>query len=74
MAKVKIYLDKGETIQDAEEQLSKALALHSTGDVHVEESFDDPAMIHAQEEMENIHKKVYDDMIAEIMEIINGEY
>jgi hypothetical protein len=74
MAKVKIYLDEGETIQDAEEQLRKALDLHSSGDIHVEESFDDPAMIHAEQEMVNMHKKVYDDMMKEIIDIINGEY
>lgn len=74
MAKVKIFLEKGESMADAEEMLSKALKLHSSGDIHVEESFDDPAMIHAAERMQNIHEDIYDDMLKEILEEINKEY
>ena len=74
MPKVKIYLEKGETIEEAEELLRKALDLHSSGDIHVEESYDDPAMIHTQERMEEIHNKIYDEMLQEVIEAINEEY
>lgn len=74
MATVKIFLSKNESMSDAEEALSKALQLHSSGDIHVEESFDDPAMIHVSERMENIHEVIYKEMISEIIDELNKEY
>lgn len=74
MAKVKIFLDKNETIEDAEELLKKALELHSTGDIHVDESWDDPAMVDVQDRAVEVHKRIYDDMIDEIINAINEEY
>lgn len=74
MPKVKIFLAPNESIEDAEELLRKALNLHANGDVHVEESFDDPAMIDTQNRMENIHKQIYKEMVDEIIEELDKEY
>ena len=74
MAKVKIILEKGESPSDADAMLLKALQLHSTGDVHIDESFDDPAMIDAAAHLERIHKQIYSEMLEEINDVIDAEY
>jgi hypothetical protein len=74
MAKVKIYLAPGETTQDAEDSLLKALNHHNSGDVHSSHSFQDPAMIAVADRMESTHKKIYQDMLTEIFEELDKDY
>jgi len=73
MSKIKIYLDEGEDEYEVESQLLKALLHHSEGDVHLEESFDDPAMVDVSQRMDTIHEQVYREMIAEITELIEED-
>lgn len=74
MAKVKILLEKGETPADADEALLKALAHHATGDAHDEDVFDDPAMMHMAQRLEEIHTKIQADMLREISDLLDKEY
>ena len=73
MAKVKIILEKGETDRDAEDALLKAITSHNTGEAHVE-GFDDPAMNDVTNKMEELHKKMYQEMLEEINEALDSEY
>lgn len=74
MAKVKIFLEDGETLQDAEDSLFKAMNLHNSGDIHSSHSFQDPAMAILAAEMESIHNKIYKEMLDEIFETLDKEY
>lgn len=74
MAKVKIILEKGETQHDAEQALVKALNHHSSGDVHSSHSFQDAAMVDTANRMEEIYKKIHQDMIQEIGEALDEDY
>ena len=74
MAKIKILLEPGETEIDADAAIHKAMEFHANGDVHDEEAFDDPAMVHMAQRMEELHTKAYDAMIREIIETLNKEY
>lgn len=74
MAKVKIFLEENETVQDAEDSLFKALNHHNSGDVHASHTFQDPAMVAVADRMEDIHKKIYQDMMTEIFEVLDKEY
>lgn len=73
MAKVKIILDSGETIQEAEDSLIKAITSQDRGEAHTE-SFDDPAMQSVVNKMEEIHKKIYQEMLADINEALDKDY
>lgn len=70
MAEVKILLQKGESIDDAEDLLFKAL----TKKLNPEESFNDPAMIDLSEHVMRIHKQMYVDMIREISDALDAEF
>lgn len=74
MAKVKIILEKGEDQLDADYALQKALELHTSGNIHQGELFDDPAMVHAAQRMEEIHARIYNEMIREINEVLDQEF
>lgn len=74
MAKVKIFLEPGETTQDAEDLLFKALNHHNTGEVHSSHSFQDPAMVSVAHKMESIHSKIYQEMLEEIFEALDKDY
>lgn len=74
MPNVKIILDKDETQEEAENMLLKALTSHVNGDIHVKESFEDPAMIDAWNRLSKLHDDVYKDMIAEINDALDSEY
>lgn len=74
MAKVKILLEPGETELDADIAIQKAFDYHSSGDAHIEEAFDDPAMVHTAQRLEEIHEKIYIEMIREITEQLDKEY
>lgn len=73
MAKVKIFLSPGETQQDVEEVLFKALNHHNSGDVH-QENFEDPAMTDLVHKLESTHKKIYSEMLQEISETLDEDY
>ena len=73
MPKVRIYLDPGETELDAAHALQKALDVQSSGAAHDEETFDDPAMNHVADRMEEIHARIYTDMLREISDVLDEE-
>lgn len=73
MTKVKIIAENGETIDEAEEKLYKAMNSHRTGDMHTEE-FSDPAMKDLLDRMKAKHGDMYEDMMREIFEVLDEEY
>jgi hypothetical protein len=74
MGKVKIYLDEGETLEEAEEDLQKALNFHSSGEIHDEDSYQDPAMRDLTNLLEQLHKKAYDNIIREVIQALDKDY
>lgn len=74
MARVKILLESGETELDADQALQKALDHHTGGGAHDEEAFDDPAMVHMAERLEDAHNRIYNDMIREISGVLDEGY
>lgn len=74
MAKIKILLEKGETMKSAEDALHKALNLHSSGDVHNAETFEDSATQDLTNRIVNLHAEIYSEMISEIMDELDSEY
>jgi hypothetical protein len=74
MADIKIILKKDETIEQVDNLLFKALDLHASGDVHLEESFDDPAMISTFDQLEKTQKQIYMEMLEEIFMEIDKQY
>jgi len=72
--KVKIKLEGKETVLEAEELLFKALSLHRSGDVHLNESFDDPVMVDISNKMEKIHEDIYQEMMDEVIEALDEDY
>lgn len=74
MSKVKIFLGKNETIEEAELDLFKALNHHVSGEVHQSDSFDEPAIKSAADQLEIIHQEIYKEMIDEINLELEKEY
>lgn len=74
MANIKILLEPNETQLDADHALQKALEHHSSGGAHDDEAFDDPAMVDMAQRLEQLHSKIYADMIREIIEALDSEY
>lgn len=74
MAKLKIELESGEDILEADEAIFKALNLHRTGDAHLRESFDDPAMVDLSQRLFKLHEDVYKDLIQEINAALDEDY
>lgn len=74
MAKVKIFLEPGETVEDAESSLLKAMNHHNSGDVHSSHSFTDPAMVDVSHRLINLHDKIYDEMLQEIFMALDKDY
>lgn len=72
MPQVKILLEPGETQEQAEEILLKALKHKQSLDP--EESFGDPAMTDMSHKLFKAHADMYPDMIAEINEALDAEY
>ena len=66
--KVKVELEKGETRDEAEEALYKALSSQRDGSTHGDQ-FPDPAMEH----MANKLKKQYNDIWVEMLREISEE-
>jgi hypothetical protein len=74
VAKVKIILDKDETLEVAEANLMKALNFHNSGDAHLEEQFIDPAMIKVADKLEKMHADMYESMLKEISEALDLDF
>jgi hypothetical protein len=72
--KVKILLEQGETIADADQALFKALSHHASGDAHDGEAFEDPAMVHLSQRLEEMHANMYVAMTREIEAVLDEEY
>lgn len=72
MSTVKIILDEGESIEEAEETLFKALSTKKKASTT--ETFSDPAMVHLEQMVLKAHSDMYKDMINEIIEVIESEY
>ena len=70
---VKITLEKGETIEQAEEKLYKALDSHRNGDLHTED-FTDPAMKDLIDKMLRMHDQTYQELLQEIFDELDKEY
>jgi hypothetical protein len=74
MAKVQIYLDKDESLEEAEKALSKALNFHDSGQAHQENAFADPAMENLVQEFNKAFEASYAQLLAEISEELEKEY
>lgn len=74
MAKVKIFLGKDETIEEVESDLNKAFNFHASGEVHDEQMFNDPAMNHAVQRMDEVQRKIFEEMLREIFDEIDKDY
>ena len=73
MPNVKIELQNGETPEEAEELLFKAISAQRTGDIHREE-FHDPAMRDMVQRMQRIHDENFQLMLQEIGQALNEDY
>jgi len=71
--KVKITTDKGQSREEAEELLYKALDSHRKGAQH-SESFQDPVMDELFEEMKRNYGDIYDSMLSDIFDVIEKEH
>ena len=71
--KVKIELEKGETREQAEELLLKALTSHSHGDSH-KDTFLDPAMQDLARHAVSEYEDIIQDLIREVFDVIDEEY
>ena len=72
MAKVKIYLEPGETQDDVQELLIKAFQHHSAGAEH-KQAFHDPAARDAFNKMINAHSKMFERMLKEVNQVIDED-
>ena len=66
--RIKIKLDKGQSPEDADNELFKAMSLHANGDAH-ESEFDDPVM---QEYIEDLTRK-FSMMLERAMDDIHAK-
>lgn len=74
MAKVKIELDSGETVEQAEDLLFKAVLAQTSGEAHDETNFSDPAMADLINQLEKQHANMFLEMIQEINDELDKEY
>lgn len=70
MAKIQIHLEPNENLEDTKELLIKALKAGSNGASHTEEMWSDPALQLIEEKLTRIQRKLYDEMINEIEEVL----
>lgn len=73
MARVKILLDKGETKEQAELKLLKALELTTSGD-YLKEDYEEPAMQDLFNLMQSRFEQEYELMMEEIFHELDKEY
>jgi acid stress-induced BolA-like protein IbaG/YrbA len=74
MAKIKILLEKGETKEDIQDALEKALSIHKTGILHDKAKFEDEAMNNLASIVELKHEKMIKATIIQIINLIKSEY
>lgn len=73
MATVKIFLEPGETLQEAQESLVKAFAAQENGEIHSEETFHQPAALHVYELLKYKHAEIWENILREINKVIDEE-
>lgn len=71
--KVKIEVDKGQTKEEAEEVLYKALDSQRTGAIHNQE-FQDPVMNELFHKLKDVYGSIHDDMLQAIFEELDKEH
>jgi hypothetical protein len=74
MSKIKIILDKDESLEEAELDIIKAFSHQRSGDVHENESFQDPAMIDIFDQMKILHQDIYDQLIKDVCKALDEDY
>lgn len=74
MAKIKIFLEDNETIEEAQDNLYKALDSKVSGESHASDLFDDPAAQDLANKLENLHKEMYDKLLLDVFEALDQEY
>lgn len=74
MSKVKIYVENGETLEEAQEDIVKAIQYHSSGESHDEDLFEDPAMRSLTDRLEVLHQQTYNNIVKEISEALDKDY
>ena len=70
MAKVQIFLEEGESIDQAQDTLFKALKAKRTGDSHISDAWDDDLMVVVEAKMVAIHEALYVELLKEIKEVL----
>jgi len=71
--KIKIGLRKGQTPEEAEEELFKALSEQRSGNSHSEE-FDDPIMEAIAQKIIEKHSQIWEASLEEINQLLDEEY
>ena len=70
--KVKVFLDKNESRNHADDLLLKALQSHQNGDVHGED-FSDPAVKDVADRMSSTYEKILNAMLQDILNVLDIE-
>lgn len=73
MRNIKI-VSEGLTELELQEALQKSIKNHARGDAHINESFEDPAMLDLYEQIVKNYEGIYLEMIREIVEALEEEY
>jgi hypothetical protein len=73
MPRVKVMLEPGETQEQAEESLFKAMSMHRDGGAHESEDFLDAAMQDQAAVMNRVYEMFFDKMLGEINDVIDEE-
>lgn len=74
MGKVKIFVDRNETVEDVEDSLLKAMNHHASGDVHDDDDFPDPAMVDVKDRMIIAHDVMYKNLLREVFEALEEDF
>jgi len=72
MSEIKIYLEPDETIEEVQENLIKAFQAHALGEFH-KEDFQDAAARDVYNKMIKEHEKMWEILLKEIAEVLEGE-
>ena len=73
MAHVKVFLQKGDTIEEVQDALFKALGARPEAKL-LAKTFKDPAMQDILTKMIAIHEDIYTEMLSEIYMVLTEEY
>lgn len=74
MGKVKIFVDRNETVEGVEDSLLKAMEHHASGDVHENDDFPDPAMVDVKDRMMIAHEIIYRNILKEVFEALEEDF